>query len=103
MAKTNYSNMAKKSEPVVDKPTFEAVPPVVEEKKVEPPKPQTKRGMVVGCALLNVRKTPSTSADIVGTLPAGEKVVILGESGEFYKIKNADGEAFCMKKYISIK
>lgn len=107
MAKTNYSNMAKKQEPVVETNSLNEaavdIQPVVEEKKAEPPAPKTKRGVVTGCIRLNIRKDADASADILGTLAAGESVIIRDTVGEFYKVETPDHIAFCMKKYISIK
>lgn len=104
MAKTNYNNMSnKKPEPVVEKPVVDEVQPAVEEPTIASTKPKFKRGVVAGCMLLNIRKKPDVSADILGTLSGGEKVVVLDTVGEFYKIEIQDGIAYCMKKYISIK
>lgn len=106
MSRTNYNKMSNRREPEVEKEVEVATPTVeepAEAKVVEAPAPKVKRGIVTGCLLLNIRKKPSTSADILGTLSAGAEVIIHDEVGEFYKIGNPDGSEFCMKKYVTIK
>lgn len=110
MAKTNYNKMSNKPKEDVKK----EVEAVVENTKVTVEAPGTeesavtetevaKVGIVTARTLLNIRKGPSTSDDVIGTLPAGQEVIICGEEGEFYKIGNPDGNEFCMKKFISVK
>ena len=57
-------------------------------------------GVVTRCYWLNVRRVPS--GDILGELKAGEKVYILGQVGEWYKIRYNGNEAFVSKKYIDL-
>lgn len=104
----NYSKIstegakANQTEETKIESTLEPAEPEVEEKveiKSEV-KPKVVNGIVVNCSKLNMRVAPNITANIVGTLDKGEKVTILGEKGEFYKI----GESvYCMKKFISIK
>lgn len=109
MARTNYNKMSNRPNPTPEKvEVAEVEEPVIEtaEAPVEEPVvtiPEFKCGTVSNCILLNVRKKPSTSADIIGTLSAGETVVIHDEIGDFYKIGNMVGDAYCMKKYITIE
>jgi len=57
---------------------------------------------------LNVRRDASTDYDAIGGLDKGDKVTIVGEEGDFYKIEwssfdgNFDGQyAYVSKQYIS--
>ena len=112
MSKTNYNKAYKKPETVTETTVIgdtiaenvieaDDVPTSVVEEQVEASEP--KHGKVVDCILLNIRKAPSTSAKILGTLSVGDEVVIHEEVGEFYKIGNPDGNEYCMKKFISVK
>ena len=55
-------------------------------KEVEAPVPATKIFKVVKEPALNVREAPNISARAVDTIYRGQKVEVLGESGEFTKI-----------------
>lgn len=47
-----------------------------------------KEGVIsVGTSRLNIRKQPTTTSYIMGKLYTGDKVTIVGESGDWYKIK----------------
>lgn len=57
---------------------------------------------------LNVRRDPSTDYDAIGGLDKGDKVTIVGEEGDFYKIEwssfdgNFEGKyAYVSKQYVS--
>lgn len=69
-----------------------------EEKKAEKPIKTTKKGVVANCDLLNVRKEPNISSEIIKTLSVGTEIEILGTEKGFYKI--ADG--YVMKTYITV-
>lgn len=97
MAKTNYNKISNQPKEDVKNET-KAV-----EETVEVAVTETKKGVITGCTLLNVRKEPNLSAEIVRTLSANQEITIVDEEGEFYKIGNPDGNEFCMKKYISVK
>ena len=56
---------------------------------------KSKTGSVTA-SVLNVRKGPSTSTNVVSTLKNGTKVTLLGENGNFYKIKNG----YISKDYV---
>lgn len=63
-------------------------------------------GVVTNCVRLNVRKAPSSSAEIVCTIPRGTEVVILEDEStdEFYKVYTASGvDGFCMKQYVAVE
>lgn len=122
MAKTNYNKMSnqlmQESEISIDNVSFaetdldstsenKPVVEAVEEKKpsndapvIETKKEKLKTGVVCNCSVLNVRKSPSTNAEIVDKLVAGNIVVIVGEANGFYKLS---ANEFCMKKYISVE
>ena len=103
---TKFSNHQPKVEPIpvavenqVETITLEYVEPT-ETKVIEMTK-----GVVAGCAKLNVREEPDLFADIVCQLEKGAEVVIdENESTEdFYKIYTASGMAgFCMKKFVTL-
>ena len=59
-----------------------------------------KYGTVSNCYWLNVRRTPS--GDILTQFQSGQQVYILGEVGDWYKIKYNGNEAFVSKKYIDV-
>ncbi|MGL4774115.1 MAG: SH3 domain-containing protein [Clostridium sp.] len=75
------------------------------ESKPEPPKPQpepSKTGIVNVSTSLNVRSGAGTNYSIVASLSKGKKVEIVGESGDWYKIKFDGKEGYVSKKYISV-
>lgn len=87
-------------EPVVEETVTEepvAEEKVVETKPVEKPAKKIVKGKVFNCSGLNVRKAPSTSADIVAVLNAGTEIII-EESGDPNWFKTPSG--FVMKAYI---
>ena len=97
MAKTNYNKMSNQPKEDVKNET-KAV-----EETAAVAVTETKKGVVAGCTLLNVRKEPNLSAEVARTLSANQEVTIVDEEGDFYKIGNPDSNEFCMKKYISVK
>lgn len=50
---------------------------------------------------LRVRKEPSTSSTVLGTLYSGNSVNIVGETGDWYKIKYNSSYAYVHKDYIT--
>lgn len=125
----NYTNYSKPQTASVVEPEVieEVVAPVVEETVVNTvmqadgvtpahPVPETDPvtedsepdgilGVVTECAKLNVRKEPSTEADVVTTLLIGTEVMvdIFESTEEFYKVTTGAGvEGYCMKKFINI-
>jgi hypothetical protein len=92
-----------KNQPKKEQPKKEPVDkePVVKEQS----KKESRRGVVSGCNFLAVRKSPSTSSEMVSVLHADNEVKIDHEksTGEFYKIEaKGDIVGFCMKKYIRV-
>ncbi|MDY4078201.1 MAG: SH3 domain-containing protein [Clostridium sp.] len=51
---------------------------------------------------LNVRNGASTSSGIIGSLSNGSNVTIVGESGDWYKIKYGNSIGYVSKNYISL-
>lgn len=57
----------------------------------------------VTCNKLNMRKSPSTSSEKVGTLAKGAKVTLIKTEGEWFLIKDANGkEAYIHSDYVKI-
>ena len=107
--KKNYSKISTEKikneqteEPKV-KSSLDPVEPAVTETPKTEPKPKIKKGIVTGCAKLNLRIAPSLDAKIRGTIDQRTTVIILGEEGEFYKVGNLENPDYCMKKYITVK
>ena len=59
-------------------------------------------GKVVNADILNVRKGPSISFDIIGTLNGGDKVKIIGESNGWYKIEYNGTYGYVSGSYIEL-
>ena len=62
----------------------------------------TSIGKVIKTDSLNVRKGPSTSFDIIGTLSDGEKVNIVGKSNNWYKIEYNGTYGYVSASYIEL-
>ena len=76
---------------------------VVENANGEPSKPKTVIGSVIDCKLLNVRREPNMTANILTRIEEGETVRILDEMKGFYKVQTNKGIiGFCMWNYISL-
>ena len=83
----------------------EAVIEPVMEPTVETVVPAMTRGIVDGCYMLNIRQTPSLTANVLDIIASGSEVEIeLTEStDDFYKICTASGcEGYCSKEYIKV-
>ena len=98
--------MAKKKTFVSEEPNevkvseVEAVEKVTEPEAPVEVKPQPKRGKVVNCERLNVRKGPSTDDKVVTVLKVGSivRVDILEDNNDWYKIP----EGYVMAKFIKV-
>lgn len=76
---------------------------VVENANGEPSKPKTVIGSVIDCKLLNIRREPNMTANILTRIEEGETVRILDEMKGFYKVQTNKGIiGFCMWNYISL-
>ena len=62
----------------------------------------TATGKVINTDSLNVRKGPSTSFDIIGTLSGGEKVKIVAKSNNWYKIEYNGTHGYVSASYIEL-
>lgn len=65
-----------------------------------------KKGVVVNCDKLNVRKAPTKGSEAIAKITKGNEVIIneAESKGGFYKISTVSGiEGFCMKAYIEVK
>lgn len=75
-----------------------------ETKPIIDTKPEITYGKVIGCTKLNVRKEPSSIAEIVRTVNKDDKIAINMEKSndEFYSVRLGAIKGYCMKKYIEI-
>lgn len=62
-----------------------------------------KYGKLVNCELLNGRKEPDINSESLLILKKEDKIKILEELDEFYKVLVNDKEVYCMKKYINVE
>ena len=78
---------------------------VENEEPAEEAGPQTYETAVEGKAnaSVKVRKGPSKSDSVVGTLKKGTKVQIIGEDGEWYIIRYQKKDCYAMKEFIDVK
>lgn len=58
------------------------------------------KGTVVDTASLRLRKSPSTSADIIGSIPKGTELELLTSTDDWYKVKYNGKTGYVMSKYI---
>lgn len=63
----------------------------------------TEKTMYVNDSYVNVRKEPNTSSEIVMVLELNQKLTVIGEEGEWYKVKTSEGNAYISKKLLSSK
>ena len=55
----------------------------------------------VSSGSLRLRESPSSSASVITTMPAGATVQILEETGDWYKVKYSSTTGYCSKAYIA--
>lgn len=70
-----------------------------------PTEPVSATAEVIRCSKLNIRKAPDPKATIIGTLSAGEKVVVnlTAKFDKYYEILAKSGKkGYAMKTYLSI-
>lgn len=102
--------------PVVEEPVVEPVQVKMESAVVEPAielvqetvetviLPETVEGIVVNCARLNVRATPSLNAEILCVLDVGAEIQIdaVNSDNEWFKLCTATGiEGYSMRNFIN--
>lgn len=51
--------------------------------------PKTRTGIVVDAAYVNVRREASFESEVLEVFRKGDRAVIIGEIGEFYKIRTS--------------
>ena len=76
-------------------------PETPKEQSEEKPTETNKNGKVK-VETAKIRKTPSTSADIVGTLDYYDDVTIIAEEGDWYKISGKGMSGYVSKKLITV-
>lgn len=89
---------------VSDKPSYDVVKATIDYVKqvIDNPSVVAVKGTVVNCTKLNVRKSPSTTADIAAIIQKDDEVSIdtTFEHENFYKIRYGAIKGYCMKDYI---
>lgn len=78
---------------------------VENEPECEPCTMTTVSGIVRNCKKLNVRQSPSKTADVITTVSCNETlVIVLTEStNEWYRVCTVCGiEGYCMKDYVDL-
>lgn len=50
---------------------------------------------------VNIRKEPSTTADIIMTVEENTALKVIGEEGDWYKVDTSEGEAYVIKSALS--
>lgn len=86
----------KKTSPIVEE-VKEEVTPVIEEPEVEP------KHLIVTANLLNVRKTPSTTSEVLSVVAKNEKLLINNAKSNkgFYSVTTLNGvKGFVMKDFV---
>ena len=85
-------------EKLEDIPLVEPKEEVQEAEADEKPAFVEKAAKVTNCELVNVRKTANANGEVLFAIPAGEEIRVLGEEGEFYNVKTANGIVAFIKK-----
>ncbi len=65
-------------------------------------KKKSKKGIVAVKTLLNVRKTPSKEAKVLGQLKNGKKIKIINEDSGWYQIKTSKFSGWVSTKYVKL-
>lgn len=63
----------------------------------------TEKTMYVAESAVNVRKESNTSSKIMMELAINTKLTVIGETGEWYKVKTSEGNGYVLKKLLSDK
>lgn len=57
--------------------------------------------VITNTSNLNVRKSASETAEVIGSLPKGTIVELINkDNAEWFKVKFSSGEGFCSSKYL---
>jgi hypothetical protein len=90
----------KESNPIYQ--VIEAGKEVIETIEEVASKKKSKKGIVEVKTLLNVRKTASKDAKVVGQLKNSKKVKIISEEADWYQIKTSKYSGWVSAKYVKI-
>ena len=108
---TQYSNANKYDNKPKTEEMTEPVEPIVEVKMVEEtvntvPIPKTINGVVANCTKLNIRKGPSTNAEILGIVNVDSEMEIdMNKSNDkWFYVSTAVGiDGYCMRDFVNAK
>ena len=67
------------------------------------PTTYTEKTMYINESSVNLRKEPSTSSKIIMVVGLNQKLTVIGEEGDWYKVKTSEGNAYVSKKLLSSK
>lgn len=56
----------------------------------------------VATETLNLRKEPSTSSSVLELLNDGDKIEIISDEGDWYKVKHGENEGYVSKEYVKV-
>lgn len=106
-----YDNKPKTEEMTEPVECVESVEPIVEVKMVEEtvntvPIPKTINGIVANCTKLNIRKGPSTNAEILGIVNVDSEMEIdMDKSNDnWFYVSTAVGiDGYCMRDFVNAK
>ena len=84
---------------------------VVSEQEQEPEQKQEQtnnetyeeKTMYINDSFVNIRKEPNTSSKIIMTVELNTKLTVIGEDGDWYKVKTSEGNAYVLKELLSSK
>lgn len=99
MAKRKF--FEKKEDEVEEKVTEEVQEQPTKEIKEESKK--DKFGRLIDCELLNARKDPNKESEVLFVINNKNRIKILEELADFYKVEVNGKEAYCMKNFIKTK
>lgn len=102
MAKRKLFEKEEKDVEEVKEEVLEPSTEVVEE-PVEEEVKKEKTGKLVNCELLNARKESRKDSEVLFTIGPKDKIKILDEENDFYKVEVDEKEAYCMKNFIKVK
>lgn len=57
--------------------------------------------MYINDSYVNLRKSASTSSDIIMVVELNTKLTVIGEDGDWYKVKTSSGNAYVLKTLLS--
>jgi len=57
--------------------------------------------MYINDSFVNLRKEANTSSDVLMVVALNTKLTVIGESGDWYKVKTSEGNAYVLKELLS--